>query len=93
MSVCGTGCNFDLAVKDGKVIGVLSTPDAPVNGQMLCVKGRFGWDFIYNEKRLTSPLIKKNGEFVEASWDEAYDLIAEKLMQYVINTDRILLQL
>jgi NADH-quinone oxidoreductase subunit G len=76
---CGTGCNFDLAVKDGKVIGVLSTPEAPVNGQMLCVKGRFGWDFIYNEKRLTSPLIKKNGEFVEASWDEAYDLIAEKL--------------
>ena len=50
---CGTGCNFDLAVKDGKVIGVLSTPEAPVNGQMLCVKGRFGWDFIYNEKRLS----------------------------------------
>ncbi len=75
---CGTGCNFDLAVKDEKVIGVLSTPEAPVNGHMLCIKGRFGWDFIYNEKRLTHPLIKKNGEFIEASWDEAYDLIAEK---------------
>jgi formate dehydrogenase alpha subunit len=42
-------------------------------------KGTFGWDYIYNEKRLTSPLIKRNGVFEEASWDEAYDVIAEKL--------------
>lgn len=76
---CGTGCNFDLAVKEGKVIGVLSNPDAPVNGRSLCVKGRFGWDYIYNEKRLTKPLIKKNGQFEEASWDEAFDLIALRL--------------
>jgi NADH-quinone oxidoreductase subunit G len=75
---CGTGCNFDLAVKDGKVIGVLSNPDSPVNGRSLCVKGRFGWDFIYNEKRLTTPLVKKNGQFEAASWDEAFDLIAQK---------------
>lgn len=75
---CGTGCNFDLAVKDGKVIGVLSNPDSPVNGRQLCVKGRFGWDFIYSEKRLTTPLIKKNGQFEEASWDEAFDLIATR---------------
>ncbi len=73
---CGTGCNFDLAVKDGKVIGALSNPESPVNGRQLCVKGRFGWDFVYNEKRLTTPLIKKDGKFVEASWDEAFDLIA-----------------
>ncbi len=76
---CGTGCNFDLAVKDGKIRGVLSNPEATVNGRMLCVKGRFGWDFIYNEKRLTTPLIKKDGQFVPASWDEAFDLIAERL--------------
>jgi len=75
---CGTGCNFDLAVNKGKVIGVLSNPDAPVNGRSLCVKGRFGWDFIYNEKRLKTPLIKRDGVFVEASWDEAFDLIARK---------------
>ena len=48
---CGTGCNFDLAVKDKKIIGVLSDTDAPVNGRSLFVKGRFGWDYIYNEKR------------------------------------------
>ncbi len=75
---CGTGCNFDLAVKDGKVIGVLSNPDSPVNGRSLCVKGRFGWDYIYNENRLTTPLIKKNGQFEAASWDEAFDLIATR---------------
>ena len=75
---CGTGCNFDLAVKDQKVIGVLSNPDSPVNGRQLCVKGRFGWDFIYNEKRLTTPLVKRNGVFEPASWDEAFDLIATK---------------
>ena len=75
---CGTGCNFDLAVKNGKVIGVLSNPDSTVNQRSLCVKGRFGWDFIYNEKRLTTPLIKKNGKFEEASWDEAFDLIAQR---------------
>lgn len=75
---CGTGCNFDLAVKNGKVIGVLSNPESPVNQRSLCVKGRFGWDFIYNEERLTTPLIKRNGKFVEANWDEAFDLIAQK---------------
>lgn len=78
---CGTGCNFDLAVKDEKIIGVLSNPDSPVNQRSLCVKGRFGWDFVYNEKRLTTPLIKKDGEFIEASWDEALDLIAARFKE------------
>ena len=45
----------------------------------LCVKGRFGWDFIHSPDRLTKPLIKKDGEFHEASWDEALDLVASKL--------------
>lgn len=75
---CGTGCNFDLAVKDEKVIGVLSNPESPVNGRSLCVKGRFGWDFIYNGKRLTSPLVKRNGQFEQATWDEAFELISSR---------------
>lgn len=78
---CGTGCNFDLAVKNGKVIGVLSNSESPVNQRSLCVKGRFGWDFIYNPKRLTSPLIKRNGNFEEASWDEAFDLINKRFKE------------
>jgi formate dehydrogenase alpha subunit len=76
---CGVGCNFDLNVKDGKVVGVTSNPDAPSNGRDMCVKGRFGVDYIHSPKRLTKPLIKKNGEFVESSWDEALDLVASKL--------------
>jgi NADH-quinone oxidoreductase subunit G len=78
---CGTGCNFDLCVKDDEVVGVLSNPDSVVNGRALCIKGRFGWDFVHNEKRLTTPLIKKDGEFVEASWDEALDLIATRFKE------------
>ncbi len=78
---CGTGCNFDLWVKDDQIVGVASNPDAPANGRALCVKGRFGWDFVHNENRITTPLIKKDGEFVEASWDEALNLIADSLKE------------
>ena len=77
-SFCGVGCTVDLDVKDGRVVGVSST-DGTVNGQALCVKGRFGWDYIYNPKRLTRPLIKRGGQFEEASWDEALDLVARRL--------------
>ena len=63
------------------MVGVLSNPDSVVNGRALCIKGRFGWDFVHNEKRLTTPLIKKDGEFVEASWDEALDLIATRFKE------------
>jgi NADH-quinone oxidoreductase subunit G len=76
---CGTGCNFDLMVKDGKIAGVASNPDSPVNGKQLCIKGRFGWDYVYSDKRLTTPLAKKNGEFVPISWNEAFDTIATRL--------------
>lgn len=76
---CGTGCSFDLNVKDGKVIGVTSTPEAEVNGRALCVKGRFGSNFIHHPDRLTKPLVKKEGRFVEASWAEALSIVVAKL--------------
>jgi NADH-quinone oxidoreductase subunit G len=75
---CGTGCNFDLNVVDGKVVGVTSTPEAVVNGRALCVKGRFHTDLIHSPNRITTPLIKKEGKFTEATWDEALTLIADK---------------
>ena len=75
---CGVGCQFDLNVLDGKVIGVTSA-DGEVNGKALCVKGRFGYGFINHPDRLKTPLIKKDGQFVEATWDEAIALVAEKL--------------
>lgn len=76
---CGTGCNFDLNVVNGKVVGVTPNPDSPVNGTSLCVKGRYHIDLINSEERLTRPLIKKNGEFVESSWEEAMELVISKL--------------
>lgn len=80
-SYCGCGCNFDLNVKDGKVVGVTSNESSSVNGRHLCVKGRFGYDFIHSPERLTTPLIRKNGELVEASWDEALSLVASKFSE------------
>lgn len=79
---CGTGCTLELNVKDDRVVGVSSNRDenwSPVNKGALCVKGRFGWDFINSPDRLTTPLIKENDEFREASWDEALDLVAQRL--------------
>ncbi len=76
---CGTGCNFDLNIKDGKVVGVTPNSESPVNGTSLCVKGRYHTDFINSPDRLTTPLIKKNGKFVEASWEEAMALVVENL--------------
>ncbi len=74
---CGVGCNFDLNVARGKVVGVTPNEDSVVNGKSLCVKGRSHTDFIYSEDRIKTPLIKKNGEFVEATWDEALSTIAD----------------
>ena len=75
---CGVGCQFDLNVKDGKVGKVTSNPDAGVNGMALCVKGRYGYEFIHHPDRLTKPLVKSDGQFVETTWDKALNLVAQK---------------
>jgi len=79
---CGTGCGFNLVVRDGRVFDVAHWQRAPVNGGKLCPKGRYAHEFINSPDRLTKPLIKKEGRFVEATWDEAYDLIAERFGSY-----------
>jgi predicted molibdopterin-dependent oxidoreductase YjgC len=66
---------------DGKVVKATGTEDAMVNRGSLCVKGRFGIDFIDHEERLTTPLIKTNGSFREASWDEALDFVGTRLTE------------
>jgi predicted molibdopterin-dependent oxidoreductase YjgC len=75
---CGTGCTLTLHVKHGKVIRVTSPAGAP-NGGLLCVKGRFGYDFIENPERLTTPLIRDKEGLKPATWDEAYGHIASRL--------------
>lgn len=56
---CGVGCQFDLNVRDGRVVRVTSNPNAPVNGMALCVKGRYGYDFIHHPDRLTRPKVRR----------------------------------
>ncbi len=80
---CGVGCQLDLHVKDKRIVKVTGAEDAAPNRGRLCVKGRFGYDFIYSEDRLKTPLIKENGEFREASWDEALDLVAGRFKDII----------
>lgn len=79
---CGVGCQIDMYHKDGKFIYSLATRDSvekQPNQGMLCVKGRFGLDFLNNEGRLRAPMIKKDGKLTEVSWDEALDFTVERL--------------
>ncbi len=80
---CGVGCQLWLHVKGGRITKVTAVRDAAPNKGRLCVKGRFGYDFIYSEERLKTPLIRENGEFREASWDEALDLIVAKFKDII----------
>jgi formate dehydrogenase alpha subunit len=80
---CGVGCQLKLEVKDERIIASIPDPDGAVNHGQACVKGRFGIaEFVHHPERLTAPLIRKNGELKEASWDEALDLVASKLRGY-----------
>jgi formate dehydrogenase major subunit len=76
---CGVGCNLEVAVKGSKVKSIQAPYDADVNEGHTCLKGRFAFSFYNHPDRLRTPLIKRNGEFEEATWDEAYDYIAKEL--------------
>ena len=91
---CGVGCNLELHVRDDFIYKVTSPFDSVVNRGNLCVKGRFGYDFIYNKERITTPLIRKQpqkpgqrtqafdrSEWREVSWDEALDYTANRLVE------------
>lgn len=80
-SYCGVGCQLTLHVKDDKVMKVTGTEEIPPNHGSLCVKGRFGYSFIHSPERLTTPLIKENGAFREAGWEEALDLVAKRFTE------------
>jgi predicted molibdopterin-dependent oxidoreductase YjgC len=78
---CGCGCQMDIHVIDNHVASVTGKNEALVNEGSLCVKGRFGYEFVGSDQRLTKPLIKKNGKFEEAGWDETLRLVARKFAQ------------
>lgn len=76
---CGVGCKIDFYTnKEGALVKAMGNDEGPNNGH-LCVKGRFGYDFVQGPERLTRPLIKKDDGFVEVSWKEALGFVAEKL--------------
>ncbi|QIR15618.1 formate dehydrogenase subunit alpha [Shewanella aestuarii] len=79
---CGIGCRVTLHTDpvNNHIMHVSADNHSPVNDGMLCVKGRYGFDFINSQQRLTSPLLRKNGQLVEVSWDEATQFIANKLI-------------
>jgi formate dehydrogenase alpha subunit len=75
---CSLGCTLTLGARGGKVVWVSSPADSHNDGN-LCVKGRYGWPYVYSEERLTKPLIRKEGVLTEADWNEALSFVAERL--------------
>jgi formate dehydrogenase major subunit len=77
---CGVGCSFDVWTRDRHILKI-EPKEGPANGISTCVKGKFAWDFINSDDRLTSPLLRKGETFVEITWDEALQVIHDKFTQ------------
>jgi len=78
---CGCGCGLLLEVLDGEVVGTLPQKDHPVSQGKLCIKGWNVHEFIQDQGRLKTPLVRKDGSFEEVSWEEAFDLVASRLLK------------
>jgi predicted molibdopterin-dependent oxidoreductase YjgC len=76
---CGCGCALNLEVIDGEIVGVLPANDHPIGNGSLCIKGWNAHAFVHHPDRLSKPLIRENGEFREASWDDALELISQRI--------------
>jgi nitrate reductase NapA len=82
---CGTGCSVLAGVQNGRLVATQGDPDSPVNRGLNCIKGYFLSKIMYGKDRLTQPLLRKKdgkydkeGDFTLVSWDEAFDIMAEK---------------
>lgn len=80
---CGAGCNYFLQVFDDEITGVSPYYEHEISKGKLCIKGWYANEFVNSKERLTNPLMKKDGKFVEISWDTALDIVAKKLKSYV----------
>jgi formate dehydrogenase major subunit len=81
-SYCGVGCELDLLIARGKVVGI-EPADGPANHGRLCVKGRFAYGFIGHPDRLKHPLVRRDGKLVETSWEAALDLVVARIKETV----------
>ena len=75
---CGVGCGLQVHKSDGRITWVDGEPDNGSSLGMTCVKGRFGLDFVHAQDRLTTPLVRRDGELRPATWDDALDLVADR---------------
>ncbi len=79
---CGVGCRLVLGVEDDRIVSVYPDREGPVNSGQLCVKGRFGLDeIVHHPDRITTPQIRRNGRLLEATWEEALDLVARRFSE------------
>ncbi|MFA7241303.1 MAG: formate dehydrogenase subunit alpha [Sulfuricellaceae bacterium] len=81
---CGVGCNLEVLVNRGRVVGMNAPEDAAVNHGHTCVKGRYAFEYVHHPERLTTPLIRRDGELQPATWDDAYDHITERLQAIIV---------
>lgn len=75
---CGVGCNLEVSTKNGEILSIQAPYEAEANQGHTCLKGRYAFKFYDHPDRLRSPMVRKNGELVEVSWDEAYDYMVDK---------------
>jgi predicted molibdopterin-dependent oxidoreductase YjgC len=78
---CGVGCGLSIMVEDGVITKVSGDKENPSSKGEACIKGREGWRHLYSDRRLTRPLVRKDGELVPASWEETLDLVATKMSE------------
>lgn len=83
---CGVGCGMYLGVRGNQIVSVRGDATSQSNNGVLCVKGRYGQEFVGHSDRLTMPLVRRNGVLEETTWDEALDYVAERLSEYVGDT-------
>src|SRR5215211_5122312 len=84
--LCSNGCGLDIAVKDGRMVGVRGRAEDRVNHGRLGPKGLYGWQANHSPDRLTTPLVRDDGELREADWDEAMGLLVKKSQQLITET-------
>jgi len=78
---CGCGCSLELNIKDNKIVKVTGNDDGASNKGNLCIKGKFGWEFVHSKDRLTTPLIRKDGSLTPTTWEEALTYTADKFKE------------
>lgn len=76
---CGVGCNLEVSTSNGEILSIQAPYEAEANAGHTCLKGRYAFKFYNHPERLRTPLIKRNGKFEEATWDEAYEHIVSEL--------------